>query len=189
MSRIQLSVVLLVAWLSTYPRTAAAIEVGPELALPGSSLAPVLAPFGLGPASPGRVSAALCGESYLVAWGGADGSVWAARVSLAGDVLDDPPLRIAEAGISPSVASSGESCLVAWGTNGRYLPGGPEVPTQILALRLRPDGTPLDASPILVESGAIFMPMGVTLGEPQACTDGHGYLVTYHYLGYQRVIA
>jgi hypothetical protein len=107
--------------------------------------------------------------------------VYATHVSLSGDVLDDPPLRLAVEGRSPSVASNGETCLVAWATA-----GSPTVPTEILAVRFSARGILLDSSPILIAMGEVVsQPMGIWTGEPQVCSDGQDYLVTHHQVEYE----
>ncbi len=178
-----LAAVIAVAGCSAGAAAAAAtpIVVGPEFTIPASTLAPVQPPWGFGATSPGRVAGALCGESYLVVWGGADGAAYATRVGLSGDVLDDAPLRLAVDGRSPSVAWNGETCLVAWATA-----GSPTVPTEILAARFSSRGVLLDAAPILVAMGDVEQqPMGIWVGEPQACSDGREFLVTHHQVEYQ----
>lgn len=162
------------AFLLSLASPAAAIEVGPEFVLAGSALgAPPLVPlYEYDQGADGRVSATLCGESYLVVWGGIDGGIHAARLSLAGDPIDTVPLLLSEQGNSPSVASNGESCLVVWAST--------VWPTSIVGVRLSPAGEVLDAEPIVAATGNDASTFPSVLVHPSVSAAGTDYLVSWY---------
>jgi HYR domain-containing protein len=166
----------LAAFVVAIPQAWAGIEVGPEFTLPNSALAKIRPPpYYDNPLTPdiavGRVEVALCGENFLVTWGALDGAVYAARITPAGDVLDAPPLLIAEHGNAPAVASNGDTCIVVWAD---YTEA-----TAILAARLTPDGQIVDAQPIVVAVGGPAWIGQRQLTFPFVASDGVDYLVTY----------
>ena len=86
---------------------------------------------------------------------GSGTDVYAARLDAAGDPIEAGALMVSQlAGdqIEPRVAWNGENWLVIWRQNQAALPSYEE----ILAARVAPDGTVLDATPIVVHSDQSF---------------------------------
>ncbi|WP_198133798.1 HYR domain-containing protein [Anaeromyxobacter dehalogenans] len=153
-----------------------AIDVGPEFMIPGGSLGSLGEPAAN---YPSRFSAALCGERYLLAWGGNDGSVRAAWVTLGGELLDTSPLKLADRGASPSIASNGSNCLVVW-----YAPET----LGVLGVRFALDGSLLDEVPLSIAPGHLNNSpppydrlQGIFHLDPQVTSDGRDYLVSYRF--------
>jgi hypothetical protein len=94
------------------------------------------------------------GTNYLVVWSPSGGAIYATRISQDGVVLDPQPIPVwtgPGAQFSPSVAFDGTNYLVAWE---EWAAGDKDV----LAVRVRPDGTVLDPYGI---------PVAPTVGEQQ----------------------
>lgn len=112
-------------------------------------------------------SVAFDGTNYLVVWVSSD-EIRAARVTPAGQVLDDPDLQLtsgASARARPiTLAFDGSAFLVAWRTNGDDVRG----------LRVTPEGTVLDAAtgfPIATGGGRFY---------PWVAFNGSHHLVVWH---------
>jgi hypothetical protein len=104
------------------------------------------------------------GDGWLVAWTRFQGGLEAARVSAEGAVLGTLSLRAAvpqDSG-APAMAFGGGVYLVAWVEG-----------TEVLALRVQPDGTVLDDPPIAVSSSAGGKSMG------GVAFDGTRFLVAW----------
>ena len=119
------------------------------------------------------------GTNYLVVWHDSrDGRVWdqysvhACRVSPSGAVLDTPSIRVSAVtsyshdNQFPSVASDGNSFLVAWETN---VTG----PWGVRFTRITGDGIVLDSS------GVMLNQEGDVARTPSVAFDGTNYLVTW----------
>jgi len=107
------------------------------------------------------------GTNYLVVWGGGT-QIYATRVSQDGAVLDPQRIPIWTRGYGrlPAVAFDGTNYLVAWEDYGAG-------DADVVAVRVRPDGTILDPYGI---------PVAPTVGRqeaPQIAFDGSEYLVAW----------
>lgn len=164
------------AFLLSLSVPADAIEVGPEFVLPDSGLAPipVVPHYGdmYGKGADGRISGSSCGDGYLAVWGGKDGGVHAARLSLAGDLAEGSPWLLSEEGNSPSVATNGDGCLVVWAPTAW--------PTAIVGVRLSSAGEVLDGEPIVVASGNDASVFPSVLVTPSVSAAGADYLVSWY---------
>ncbi|MHC5113000.1 MAG: hypothetical protein ACYTGP_01070 [Planctomycetota bacterium] len=126
--------------------------------------------------------AAFDGTNYLVVWedwrngelNAYKSDLYAARVTPAGVVLDDPAFLIAAGGnreAEPQVIFDGVQYLVVYEYGGLS-------PDSIRASRILPDGTVLD--PIGgVEIGEPALPTGITI-RPRVAFNGSHYLVVWH---------
>jgi hypothetical protein len=115
---------------------ALAIDVGPEVDIPGSDLV-------ADPNRPG-FAVASCGDRYTVVWAGADGGVHLAQLSSSGELRTGSLQRVSENGHSPSIACSASGGFIAWANNEH---------TRVLGVRLDAAGAVLDATPIQVRPG------------------------------------
>jgi hypothetical protein len=130
------------------------------------------------------------GTNFLVVWKylpNVDGGPWqvdAARVSTSGVVLDPTPIQLVgpnEAIAGPSVATGNGSSLVVWSAEEPEDPNC-EPPTctglpkiwDVLGERVAPDGTVLDANPIVLDTIAELQNFPV----PAIAFDGTNYLIT-----------
>jgi hypothetical protein len=109
-------------------------------------------------------SVASDGDGWLVAWDAYQDGLHAARISAAGEVVGRLVLRgpLTPAPSRPVVAFGGGVYLVAWAE-------GP----QVLAVRIQPDGTVLDAPPFAISTAPGDKFMG------GAAFDGTRFLVTW----------
>lgn len=181
-----------VALLMLVPIQTVGADVSAEIVLPQSNLVPVAPALPEGIAvTQNHVAASVCGSGYLLAWDSVDG-VHAARVTRQGDVLDTLPLRIAERGFWPSVASNGSTCLVAWYTDSCCDDEMGHGTARVLGVRLGLDGEVLDPAP--VELAAMVgnvnpWPVPVWIVSPQVASDGSGYVVSFFQTGYWPQVA
>lgn len=105
------------------------------------------------------------GTNYLVVWSeaspfGTFSSVYAARVSRQGDVLDPEGILVAEYAAGPDVAFNGTNYLVVWGEGAIY------------GKRVSPSGQVLDSAPITITSRLVY-------AAPTVGSDGTNYLVAW----------
>jgi len=98
--------------------------------------------------------------------------VWGARLDASGSVLDPDGLLLTPGNSisSPAIAFNGTEHLVVWGD------GRADRPT-VIATRVRPDGTVVDPTGIVVSYSAAD-PTPVDL-PPRVASDGTGFLVTF----------
>lgn len=167
---------VIIGGLSSLP--ALAIEVGPEFTLPGNTLGTLDEPF-VGSGRPSRFSAAACGAHFLVVWGASDGGIYAARMTLGGELAAASPMKLADGGSSPSVASNGSNCLVVW-----YAPET----LGVLGVRLALDGSVIDSAPLSIAPGSLHGSPppydrldGTFRLDPQVASNGRDYLVSFRF--------
>ncbi|WP_245530035.1 PxKF domain-containing protein [Anaeromyxobacter dehalogenans] len=166
---------------------AVALDVGPELVLAGSALAPysdALTPGHATSGYRGRIAVAATPAGYAVAWSGADGAIHAVALGRYGEPLGVAPVRVGENGHSPSISCASDSCLVVWRARDGSTDAFGNVRAAIFGARLSHGMQLLDASPIRIavypEPAAepardrIWQPIGA-----QSDTDGASYYVTY----------
>ena len=106
------------------------------------------------------------GDGFLVTWVGADVGLRATRVSTAGVVLDASGIALSLWSGASTAAWNGTSTLLAWGV---LLSSGHG--RQLWALRVTPQGTVLDSSPIVVADYP-----GDALLVPDVDATGSGWL-------------
>jgi hypothetical protein len=119
------------------------------------------------------------GDGFFVTWSDRpkgssypDSDVYAARVTQAGDVLDQPPIPVATGPTtegSPSVAWNGAHYLVAWAAD--HSPNPYTTEWDITAALVAPSG--VVGSPFTVADGPGLR------GRPEIGSDGHNFLVAW----------
>ncbi|HEV8434305.1 MAG TPA: hypothetical protein VGR95_12895, partial [Thermoanaerobaculia bacterium] len=88
----------------------------------------------------------------------------ARRVSMSGNAAVSDGVKLSDLQSQPAIASDGQNYLAVWTD---------APPNRVLAMRLRPDGSHIDAAPIVVESSS------QSLGGPSVAWNGKTYLVAW----------
>lgn len=125
-------------------------------------------PFTVSTGGTTAAAAGFDGTNFVLAWEVA-GGVSRGRVSPSGVVLNPGGIVLDSNGASPTVGCSSGECLIAWNHNHG---------NEILASRVSPSGSLLDASPIvLAVAGDAGLPGEV--GAPQVDFDGMSFFVAW----------
>lgn len=160
-----------------------ALDVGPELVVPGSALSPysdALTPGYATNGYRGRIAVAATPAGYAVAWSGADHAIHALALGRYGEPLGVAAVRVGENGHSPSISCASENCLVVWRARDGSTDSFGNVRAAIFGARLSHGMQLLDASPIRIAvypepaRDRIWQVIGA-----QSDTDGASYYVTY----------
>jgi hypothetical protein len=106
------------------------------------------------------------GTAFLVAWADASNNIAGVRVSTDGSVGLLLSLSAAKTFYPPSLAFGYGNYLLAWDDN---------TASGILGLRVAPDGTPIDTTPVRLSPGVALQ---VQL-QPAAAFDGQRFVVSY----------
>ena len=111
------------------------------------------------------------GTNSLVAWSedGDPGSLYAARVSPSGVVLDSVGIRVADSAYFPSVAKGTTTTLVVWESYRNF----PSDTDDIYGARVSPSGVVLDTAEIAISTAPGRQ------GSPVAAFDGTDFLVAW----------
>ncbi|HEX6094846.1 MAG TPA: hypothetical protein VF432_00875 [Thermoanaerobaculia bacterium] len=120
-----------------------------------------------------RVATASVGDTALVVWTQADGSVWARRLSPDGS----------SSGVVRKIGSSAAGPVAVAAADGRYFVAWPGLLGQIYAAIVSPLGGPIvPAMPVTAQSGS-------TIGEIAAAASADGFAVVWHDLEARDVFA
>jgi Fibronectin type III domain len=114
------------------------------------------------------------GSSYFGEGLGSLWDIYAARLDAAGNVVDKTPIVVTQAEFyqsTPRVAFNGQNWLVAWQTERE----GDRYKSDVMAVRVAPDGKILDQTPILISAGQTSDDRAVW----DVASDGTNWVVTW----------
>ena len=114
------------------------------------------------------------GLTYFGTGLGSMSDIYAARLDAAGNVIDTAPIVVTQAEFhqkTPRVAFNGQNWLVAWQTERE----GDRYKSDVMGVRIAPDGTVLDRTPILISAGQSSDPRTVW----DVASDGANWVVTW----------
>ncbi len=129
------------------------------------------------------LSAASNGSDVLALTAGSCqyGCTMARRISMSGDPGVSDGVKLSDYGDAsqPAIASDGQNYLAVWNDGAvECMPDCVSVPTRVVAMRLRPDGSHIDAAPIVLDPSSPYQSSPFE-PSPSVAWNGKMYLITW----------